>query len=243
MTECRTPEMQDLLPDYVSASLNATAAALVEQHLALCDPCRDDIAVLRLARAVRPKTAPLNVALLVANLPRATPTLQLVSSSPDAAPLAVATVKESTLTAKEATATVSRPRRRWSASVWQAAAAVGVMIVGGSSLIVSRHSQNTLTSSRSSQAQLAEAAESALSRSTATAGATLSATVAVLDSPTSIARTAGESRVSVSYGDLGDYSEAELRRMLDRLEKWDGTSSTDPLPMLPVVSTAGGSAR
>ena len=55
MTECRTPEMQDLLPDYASASLDATAAALVDQHLSICDPCRRDIDVLRLARAVRPK--------------------------------------------------------------------------------------------------------------------------------------------------------------------------------------------
>ncbi len=36
--------------------------------------------------------------------------------------------------------------------------------------------------------------------------------------------------------------EAELQRMLDRLEQWDGTSSTEPLPTLPVVSNSGGSA-
>jgi len=35
---------------------------------------------------------------------------------------------------------------------------------------------------------------------------------------------------------------AELQRMLDRLEQWDGTSSTEPLPTLPVVSNSGGSA-
>jgi len=66
--------------------------------------------------------------------------------------------------------------------------------------------------------------------------------VAALDSPASIGRALRESRVSVSYGDLGDYSEAELQRMLDRLEQWDGTSSTEPLPTLPVVSNSGGSA-
>ncbi len=230
MTECRTPEMQDLLPDYVSASLDATAAALVEQHLSICDPCRDDIAVLRLARAVRPKTVTLDVAEIVANLPRPTPTLRLVRSSREAAPLAASMAGE------------ARPRRRWSASVWQVAAAVGMMIVGGTSLIVSRNSPNSLTSARSSDAQLAEAAESALARTSGAAGTMPSATVAVLDSPTSTGGTARESRVSVSYGDLGDYSEAELQHMLDRLEQWDGTSSTEPLPTLPVVSTSGGSA-
>jgi len=222
--------MQDLLPDYVSASLDATAAALVEQHLSICDPCRDDIAVLRLVRAVRPKSVPIDVAQIVANLPRPTPTLRLVRSSSEAAPVVASNT------------TAARPRRRWSASVWQVAAAVGVMIVGGTSLVVSRNSPHSLTSARSSDAQLAEAAESALARTSGAAGTMPSATVAILDSPSGIGSTARESRVSVSYGDLGNYSEAELQHMLDRLEKWDGTSSPEPLPTLPVVSTSGGSA-
>lgn len=229
MTECRTPEMQDLLPDYVSASLDATAAALVEQHLSICDPCRDDIAVLRLARTVRPKAVTVDIAHIVASLPRPTPTLHLVRSSGDTSPVVASAT------------TVPRPRPRWASSVWQVAAAVGVMIVGGTSLIVSRNSPTTLTGARSSAAQLAEAAESALARTPASA-ALPSATVAVLDSPSNIGTAGRETKVSVSYGDLGDYSEAELQRMLDRLEKWDGTSSTEPLPTLPVVSTSGGSA-
>ena len=238
MTECRTPEMQDLLPDYVSASLDAAAAALVEQHLSICDPCRDDIAVLRLTRAVRSKAVTVDVAKIVANLPRPTPTLRLLRSSsdtsPDAAPSRAAAPTSAPVSAL-------RPRRNWSGSVWQVAAAVGVMIVGGTSLIVSRNSPNSLTGARSNEARLAEAAESAWSRTPAP-GVQPSATIAALDSPANIGSAGRESRVSVSYGDLGDYSEAELQRMLDRLEKWDGTSSTEPLPTLPVVSTSGGSA-
>ncbi len=222
MTECRTPDMQDLLPDYVSASLDATAAASVEQHLSICDPCRDDIALLRRARAIRPTAAPVDIARIVAGLPRPTPMLRLVRSSNDQSLVAAA-------------ATIhTRPRRRWSVSVWQVAAAVGVMVVGGTSLLVSRNSPVSLTGARSNEAQLAEAAESTLART--------GASVAALDSPASIGRALRESRVSVSYGDLDDYSEAELQRMLDRLEKWDGTSSTEPLPTLPVVSNSGGSA-
>ncbi len=229
MTECRTPEMQELLPDYVSASLDATAAALVEQHLSICDPCRDDIALLRLARAVRPRAVPVHIGHIVASLPRPKPALRLVGSSNDTSP--------------SAATTASRPRRRWSASGWQVAAAFGVMIVGGTSLIVSRNSPISLNGARSNAAQMAEAAEkSALARTTALSGTMSSATVAALDSPANIGRAGLEARVSVSYGDLGDYSEAELQHMLDRLEKWDGTSSTEPLPTLPVVSHSGGSA-
>ena len=233
MTECRIPEMQDLLPDYVSASMDATAAALVEQHLSICDPCRDDIALLRLARAVRPRAVPVHIGHIVTSLPRPTPALRLVGSSNDTSPSAATTVTATT---------ASRPRRRWSASVWQVAAAVGVMIVGGTSLIVSRNSPISLTGARSNAAQMAEEAESAMARTTALSGTMSSATVAALDSPANIGRAGLETRVSVSYGDLGDYSEAELQRMLDRLEEWDGTSSAEPLPTLPVVSHSGGSA-
>ena len=230
MTECRTPEMQDLLPDYVSASLNATAVALVEQHLSICDPCRDDIAVLRLARAVRARAVPVDIGRIVAGLPRPTPTLRLVRSSTDTSRVA------------RSTSGGVRPRRLRSASVWQVAAAVGVMIVGGTSLLVSRNSPMSLTGARSNAAQMADAAESALARSTASPGTASSAMVAATDSPANIGRARRDARVSVSYGDLGDYSEAELHRMLDRLEQWDGTSSTEPLPTLPVVSHSGGSA-
>ena len=230
MTECPIPEMQDLLPDYVSASLDATAVAWVEQHLPICDPCRDDIAVLRLARAVRPQAVPVDVAHIVAGLPRPTPTLRLMHSAEDLLPVAASAISG------------SRPRRRWSASVWRVAAAVGVMVVGGASLIVSRNSPMSLTGARSNEVQMAEAAESALARTTASRGTAPSATVAAVDSPAIIGRIGRESRVSVSYGDLGDYSEAELQRMLDRLDEWDGTSSAEPLPTLPVVSHSGGSA-
>ena len=230
MTECLTPEMQDLLPDYVLASLDAAAAALVEQHLSICNPCRDDIAVLRLACAVRPEAARINVSRIVDRLPRPTPTLRLVRPSRDPVPTAVSVPA------------VARRRHGWSASVWQVAAAVGVMIAGGTSILVSRNSPSSLRNARSSDVQLAQAAESALARTTALSGMSASAVVAVLDSPSLRTRAGGEARVSVSYGDLGDYSEAELQRMLDRLEEWDGSSSAEPLPTLPVVSPPGGFA-
>lgn len=225
MTECRTPEMQDLLPDYVSASLDAAAASSVEQHLSICEPCRDDVVLLRQVRAVRPKAVPVDVAQIVASLPRPTPTLRLVKSAP------------------EAVVPASVPaRRRWSASVWQVAAAVGVMVVGGASMVVSRNSSTSIIGMRSPEAQMAAAAESARSRLPESGTPPAAVVAAAVDSPRTDTGARGTARVSVSYGDLGDYSESELQRMLDRLEQWDGTSSTEPLPTLPVVSIPGGTA-
>lgn len=208
MTECQTPEMQDLLPDYVSASLDATTTALLEQHLVICDPCREDIALLRVARMVRPRAVTLDVARIAASLAR-----------------------QQTLVPQ---------RRRWSASVWQVAAALGMMIVGGASVIVARNSPKSLTGVRSSAAQSAEIAEQAMGSASTASGPSSTTTMAALDSPANVGGAARSSRVSVSYGDLGDYSAAELQHMLDRLEKWDGTSSADPLPMLPVIAPNGG---
>jgi hypothetical protein len=49
--------------------------------------------------------------------------------------------------------------------------------------------------------------------------------------------------VSVSYGDLGDYSEDELQRMLDRLDEWDGATSTEPLPGVPILPNSEGGTQ
>lgn len=49
--------------------------------------------------------------------------------------------------------------------------------------------------------------------------------------------------VAVSFGDLGDYSDAEVAQILDRLEKWDGTTSAEPVNALPVLPSTGGTGR
>ena len=51
MTECRSPEYQDLLPDLVAATLSDVEAAAVTAHLRTCVPCREDADLLRRARA------------------------------------------------------------------------------------------------------------------------------------------------------------------------------------------------
>lgn len=219
MTECRSPEYQDLLPDLVAATLSEVESAAVEAHLRTCAPCRDDAQLLRRARALPSHRVTIDVARIVAALPASAPTLRL----------------------ERAPAGVRRPTR-WSASVWQVAAALGVMVVGGASLVVTRQMPRNLVAGRSGPAQLAEVAESALARAPQSSSDRRS-------TPESVASRApngtggARARVSVSYGDLGDYSTAELERMLDRLEQWDGASSTEPLPTLPVVSTPGGTSR
>ncbi|MDQ8163714.1 MAG: zf-HC2 domain-containing protein [Gemmatimonadota bacterium] len=220
MTECRSPEYQDLLPDLVAATLSDVESAAVTAHLRTCVPCREDADLLRRARALpAPPYVTIDVARIVAALPKPVLTLH-----------------------REPVPAAARRPNRWSASVWQVAAALGAMVVGGASLVVTRRMPGTVVASRSGAAQLAEVAESALARAPLPSGGRVSLPESVASRAPAVAGVPG-GRVSVSYGDLGDYSAAELQRMLDRLEEWDGASSTEPLPALPVVSTPGGTSR
>ncbi|MCC6432265.1 MAG: hypothetical protein IT354_15255, partial [Gemmatimonadaceae bacterium] len=40
---------------------------------------------------------------------------------------------------------------------------------------------------------------------------------------------------AVSFGNLGDYTDEELQRVLDRLEQWDGSTSTEAVTTTPIL--------
>lgn len=241
MTECRTPELQDLLPDFVSESLSDADRVRVTAHLAECDACTADLAILRDVRAARVSVASVDVAKIVAALPRpragATPVLQ-VHRNTNVPP------------------SMSRGVRPARASMWRGpqlwrmAATIGVVLAGGFSVLVARRggaafdaptdalqvresTTTTPTAPRAvgSAAPLASAvpAESASRRIGAEPG-TAAGTAAGI----------AHANVAVSYGALDNATEAELQALLDRLEKWDGATSAEPAPTLPVVTSRGG---
>ena len=53
----------------------------------------------------------------------------------------------------------------------------------------------------------------------------------------------GSGGVAVSFGDLGDYSDAEVEQILDRLEKWDGATSQEPVTSIPLLLPTEGNSR
>lgn len=55
------------------------------------------------------------------------------------------------------------------------------------------------------------------------------------DTVLAAADAADRARVSVSYGDLGDYSAEELEVVLARLDRWDGEPSAEPMGALPLM--------
>src|SRR5256885_12154113 len=52
MTDCPNAEMRDRLPDLLHERLDASARAVVMAHVAECDDCRAELALLREARVV-----------------------------------------------------------------------------------------------------------------------------------------------------------------------------------------------
>lgn len=242
MTECRSPELQDLLPDYAAQALDEVTMARIHAHLTNCVGCADDLAVLQLVRQVRPRVAVPDIARIVAALPpspavRHTDTnqsvghLRLVRDGEERAESR--TAKQPTPARSTTPPSMRSPSKKgavFGMSIWRLAATLGVVIAGGASVLVAR---NGLTDAVDPTSVVAVQGGDGLTTTPAVIVPERAETVAV----------ASQNRaepVSVSYGDLGDYSEDELQNMLDRLERWDGATSTEPLPGVPILLASGG---
>lgn len=228
MTECRSPELQDLLPEYAVDGLDDVTTARIAAHLAACAVCTEELAIVQLVRRVRPRVAKPDVARIVASLPPA--------PGRSASPTAESGLRLSSGPLSPVTRVVppsaapARPRRTtFGLPAWRLAATLAVIVAGGASLVVARRGIGIDPRTPTPSALTAGRMDSGVVVAGAAAGAE---SVTVRTQPTT--------EVSVSYGDLGDYSEDELEKMLDRLERWDGATSTEPLPGVPILLASGG---
>ncbi len=226
MTECQTTELQDLLPDFVAGALSPAEMIRVEAHLSACPSCVDDVSLLRAVRTLRPRAMTVDgasIARIVAALPRP-------GEIPDAQPMHPARpVLVRTASAMGALPGTSRTRWRWREhhTLLRMAATVVVMLAGTASLLLVR--QGVVPDRSNSAAAVAELPRGAVLAESLTLGSEMSHSLT------------SDVDVPVSYGDLGDYNEVELQAMLERLDQWDGATSTEPLPGVPVVAVYQGS--
>ena len=194
MTDCSNAEIRDVLPDYVAELLTRAEMTRIHAHLMLCADCTSEVALLSVARAVRPQAIHIDVARIVSALPSAS--LHRLSTPPSM---------------REKLRSPIFARR-----VWRAAAAIGLLVVGGWSLMMVRNGGVAMMGTpRSDTAQMGEAAENLPS------------------APAAAAR-----QTAVSVGDLSVYSDVELQRLLSRLEQWDGATAAEPLSQVPIVPVA-----
>ena len=239
MTECNNGDVRDLLPDHLSGALTLAGRMRVDAHLAACAACRDELALLRLARAVRPRAADIDVARIVAALPRpgAKPSLQLVRDDVPA-PSRTGLREPATVAGVLPSMRAARPVRR---TAWRLAAAIGVTVLGSWSVLSVRDGLPGSATAGGVQVA-AETSSPSGDASALPLGETTASRVPPGESEPSGA--AAEARLSragapggaLSLGDLSDYTDEDLEHVLDRLEKWDGATSADPLPTVPIVS-------
>ncbi len=254
MTECDNAEIRDVLPDHVAESLGAAELSRVTMHLAECGSCREEVSLLRLARAARPQAVHLDIDAIVARLGKpgqnASSTSDRVETCKTAAGIERAiSVRTSPVVASIA---AHRAPRRWS-RVWQMAAAIGVLVIGGwSAYLVQGRGFGVMTAGRSDSARFSEVAERALGGGNGVTSRVDSGATSVMLADAGLSADSawpvgGADRGApersrrngvVSVGDLSDYTDAELQRMLDRLDKWDGATSSEVIPAMPIVSVS-----
>jgi anti-sigma factor RsiW len=232
MSDCESAEMRDLLPDVVAGRLSDVEAARVRRHIDGCSACEAELSLLRAVRAARPRPVSIDVAKIVAQLPRPS-----VPVSGETDPNVVSLESRRVASRPATSQTAWRTR-----SVWRMAATIGVIIAGGWSVVLLKSGGVApMMAGSSDSARLVAAAESL--------GTVVSSVAAAVDSPaaTTPATTAAASSTAgavVSFGDVGDYTDEELQRVLDRLDRWDGATSTETVTTAPILPIpAGGSLQ
>ncbi|HYW31087.1 MAG TPA: hypothetical protein VE869_06230 [Gemmatimonas sp.] len=224
MTECSNIHMRDMLPDLVAARLAAADWVAVEAHVESCAECTEEVALLRLARSVRPRAVPVDVTRIVAALP-----MREVGAVGVAGPRLV---RESPVMAPRTTRVLS--------STWRMAAAISVAVIGGWSALTFRSGSATGTADTSVGAVATTVVGASSEARVRSGGETLAVSstsgMATRAADSNDAASLDQGSSDASLGNLSEYSDEDLQRMLDRLEKWDGATSADPLSTVPIVT-------
>lgn len=129
MNECMARDIQEMLPDLLHTALPADQRERVEQHLAACESCREELAVLRTVK----DAAIFAPAIDATRIARQIPPYRAVLPAPAPA--------------------------RSRVTQWLVAAAAAVLIIGGGSVVMNRDSASPnrvavtapLTDTRASQ--------------------------------------------------------------------------------------------
>ena len=221
MTDCDNAEMRDLLPDFAADRLAAADRVRVQAHVQSCEECAEELALIRTVQTLRPSAVAIDVAKIVASLP-----VPARNTKPESATIVSLEGR------RRAVASASPVRAR---GVWRMAATIGVLIAGGWSVLMVRSGGlGLMRVSEADSLQLTEAIVGADTsrRVDVTAGATTSTNGAMNTAASAATAAPG---AAVSFGNLGDYTDEELQRVLDRLEQWDGSTSTETVTTTPIL--------
>ena len=205
MNDCENADIRDALPDLLHDRLDPSRRAEVLAHVATCTDCRDEFELLRASRAMFDAQTPhVDVRYVVTALPLAKPRPVLVE----------------------------RRRPMW--TDWRIAAAVTLLVAGGSSIAVLKSNRGAPTAARDTVA--------AMPPDTATSS--LQAQPTPLPAPNATPSRAGvfaseDQSHGLGSSRLGDLTEQQLQTLLGEIDQLQATPITDPEP---VSLRVGGSA-
>jgi anti-sigma factor RsiW len=223
MTECNS-EIRDLLPEYLHEQLSLLDAQAAELHLTSCAECANELALLRRALAVRPHALSVNIASIVAQLPKPGMAGQAASiTDPKVRPLSSAP-------------SAVRRSRDWLGRHHRLrlAAAITVVALGGMSVAIARHGTSVFLPA----ASLNDSASTVAAGRVAEHSASV-ASIATTDNGVSDDTTLG----ALPVGELKDFSDDEIETVIQRLDQWDGSTSADPLPGVPLLPPSPGGTQ
>ena len=258
MNDCQNAEIRDQLPDLLHDRLEAAARLAVAAHVETCVDCHEELELLRVVLGLaRAQTPTVDVAAIVRALPAppkpmsisATQSLANVPSTH--APLLV----DSSATPIAPKLDVGTPnvipialrRRVW--SDWRVAAAVTLLVAGGSSTVLLKRGANVPDSVSVAAATTesrapggANGSAGALSPVAQTPNSTSStATSSAGESPTNATAVAeADDRANTDIGNggrLGDLNDQQLQALLDKIDKLPAVPVAEPEPVTLQVSS------
>lgn len=223
MIECANSDVQDLLPEFAADMLGANDRIEVEVHLSACSACRADVEVLRVIQRARSVPAAINVAAIVAALPKphasvSAPRERAFRVSTGEVPAVAPSMRTVGRTAPRSRTPVSRGL---GASSMRMAAALTLLALGGLSVSIARRGQPTLN-------------DGGVPVLSDTEFVIAQAAMPYDDYPIEAHVPLAPSVLPIQ--ELSDYSDEELSLLLDQLDAWDGAPSVDVIdPSAPAT--------
>jgi hypothetical protein len=211
MNDCSNANIRDQLPDLLHERLSASARAAVIAHVDGCIDCRNELELLRGVRgALTAQTPRVDIAYVVGALPKAPARSAVVASA-------------------------RAPHRRW--ADWRVAAAVTILIAGGSSVAVLNRASSTVdvdTLPRS--VAIAETpTPAAANPSSANTQSGKSSSSAAHDTMGSSEEQNAKSDAGPD-GRFGGLSGAQLKALLGEIDRLKAVPVTEPEPVMIKVN-------
>jgi hypothetical protein len=219
MNDCSNAEIRDQLPDLLHERLDTSVRAVIVAHVAECVDCRDELELLRsVQKALIARTPQVDIAYVVGALPKA--------PAPATARPQIHAV----------------PRRRW--SDWRVAAAVTLLVAGGSSLAVLRRTPATVeTRPPITDTSLSRSAPVAPVASSQT---TPSPTASPTRTAVSTVATTGDADAPIEDGPDGRFAgltDAQMQALLGEIDRLQAVPVTEPDPVAIRVDLKPGGAE